>query len=62
MESGWAAHARIIHALMEPVVDMRHDLTDALEVVALVQACRAAAVEAPDYPFGRLPDFLQGEQ
>jgi hypothetical protein len=54
-ESGWQAHARIIEALMQPVPDMRHTLSDAIAVMELFDLSRGLACEAPGYPFGDLP-------
>jgi len=57
-ESGWQAHTRVIQALLQPVVDMRHTLSDAIAVMHLVDQARAIAVEMGEYRFGSLPDFL----
>jgi predicted dehydrogenase len=57
-ESGWLAHGRILEELLKPVPDVRQDLADAVAVMAVVDAGRAAARRQPDYPFGALPDFL----
>jgi predicted dehydrogenase len=57
-ESGWEAHGRVLQALLQPVVDMRHTLADALAVMELVDTARSIASEEPSYSFGRLPDFL----
>jgi predicted dehydrogenase len=57
-ESGWHAHARVLQALLQPVVDMRHTLADSIAVMELVDTARAIASEEPSYTFGRLPGFL----
>ena len=57
-ETGGQAHARVLDALIKPVVDMRHTLADAIEVMRLVDASRDIAREEPAYVFGGLPGFL----
>lgn len=57
-ESGWAAHARMLQALLLPGVDMHHSLTDAIAVMELIDASRRIACPAPTYAFGTLADFL----
>lgn len=58
-ETGWHAHARVLEALIQPVVDMRHTLEDAVAVLELLDASRSLACQEPAYPFGTLPDCLQ---
>ena len=57
-ETGYQAHARMLLALLRPVVDMRLTLADALAVMELIDVSRAMAHEAPPYAFGHVPDFL----
>ncbi len=57
-ESGCQAHARMLLALMRPVVDMRLTLADAIAVMQLIDASRDLACQEPAYAFGTLPDFL----
>lgn len=57
-ESGWHAHARMLQALMRPVVDMRVDLADAIRIMELIDLCKQMASEEPAYAFGALPGFL----
>jgi len=57
-ESGHHAHARVLRALMQPTVDMRHNLADAVMVMDLIDASRGLARKEPDYAFGALPDLL----
>ena len=58
-ESGWHAHARVLDALMQPAVDMRHTLADALEVSRLVDVARAKAGPETSYLPADLPVFLR---
>jgi predicted dehydrogenase len=58
-ETGWQAHARALHALMQPVVDMRHTLADTIAVMELIDASRGMACLEPGYTFGDLPSFLK---
>jgi hypothetical protein len=57
-ETGAQAHARMLQALLRPVVDMRLTLADAMAVMELIDVSRAMAHEAPPYAFGHLPAFL----
>jgi hypothetical protein len=57
-ESGHYAHARALRALMQPTVDMRHNLADAVMVMDLIDASWSIASEESAYAFGELPDFL----
>jgi predicted dehydrogenase len=59
-ESGHQAHTRMIQALLQPVVDLRHTLKDAIAVMRLIDQARALAVGMGEYEFGRLPEFLTG--
>lgn len=59
-ESGHHAHARMLQALLQPVVDMRLTLADAMAVMELIDASRELAQEQPRYAFGHLPGFLAG--
>lgn len=63
-ETGWEAHARVLDALMQPLVNMRHTLSDAIAVMELIDASRELARNEPTYGFGTLPSFLRerGEQ
>lgn len=58
-ESGYAAHGRLLEALMQPRVDMRHSLEDAIAVMELIDASRQLARYESPYGFGSLPHFLQ---
>jgi hypothetical protein len=58
-EGGHHAHARVLGALMQPTVDMRHTLADAIMVMDLIDASRSIAREESAYAFGALPDFLR---
>src|SRR5262249_49306732 len=57
-ETGWHAHARVLDALLQPVVDMRHTLDDAITVLELIDASRELARQEAPYAFGTLPCFL----
>ncbi len=57
-ESGCHAHARMLLALMRPVVDMRLTLADAIAVMEWIDISRGLACEEPAYAFGTLPGFL----
>jgi predicted dehydrogenase len=57
-ESGYQAHARMLRALLEPVVDMRLTLADAIAVMECIDTARAMVHEAPPYTCGYLPAFL----
>jgi len=57
-ETGWEAHARMLLALMRPVVDMRLTLADAVAVMELIDVSRSVAYQEPTYVFGTLPGFL----
>ena len=43
---------------MQPVVDMRLDLLDAIHLMDLIDVCRQLASEEPRYAFGTVPEFL----
>jgi predicted dehydrogenase len=58
-ESGHHAHARVLRALLQPTVDMRHTLADAVIVMDLIDSSRIIAYEESPYAFGELPDFLR---
>jgi hypothetical protein len=57
-ETGHQAHARMLQALLQPVVDMRLTLADALGMMELIDASREMVQEEPSYAFGHLPGFL----
>jgi hypothetical protein len=52
------AHARVLDALLQPVVDMRHTLADAIGVMELVEASQDMACVNEPYACGSLPWFL----
>lgn len=58
-ETDWRAHARPLHALMQPIVDMRHTLADTIAVTELVNTARSLACVESGYPFEELPGFLK---
>jgi hypothetical protein len=58
-ESGYQAHARMLRALLEPMVDMRLTLADTIAVMECIDTARAMAHEAPPYTCGHLPTFLR---
>lgn len=58
-ESGWQAHARVLEALMQSDVDLRHTLADAVDVVKCVDDARTIARVEAECQFGELPDFLK---
>jgi hypothetical protein len=58
-ESGYHAHARMLCALLEPEVDMRLTLADAITVLECIDTARTMAHEAPPYACGHLPAFLR---
>ena len=57
-ETGCQAHARMLQALLRPIVDMRLTLADAMGMMALIDASREMGQEEPPYAFGDLPGFL----
>ena len=57
-ESGCQAHARMLLALMRPVVDMRLTLADAIAVMELIDISRDMVCRESAYAFGTLPGFL----
>jgi hypothetical protein len=57
-ETGPWAHARMLQVLLQPSVDMRLTLADAMAGMELIDASRALAREEPPYAFGHMPDFL----
>jgi predicted dehydrogenase len=57
-ETGHEAHRRLIEALVEPQVDMRHTLDDAITLTSLVEDCVLAGREHAPYEFGSLSSFL----
>jgi hypothetical protein len=48
----------MLQALLQPVVDMRLTLADAISVMERIGLSRAIAYEVSPYTFGHLPDFL----
>lgn len=60
-ESGWAAHTRMLQALLLPEVEMHHSLTDTIAVMDLIDASRRIAWQAPSYAFGTWPTFCRRE-
>lgn len=57
-ESGHQAHRRVIYALMQSEVDMRHSLQDAINTTRWLDQARAMAEEGAAYRLGNLPDFI----
>jgi hypothetical protein len=56
-ETGFSAHVRVLNALMQPVVDMRHELEDAISIMELVDWSRLVARSEPSYEFHANPVF-----
>lgn len=56
-ETGWLAHARVLDAFMQPVVDMRHTIEDAVAVMELIDWSRLIASKETSYEFGAVPVF-----
>jgi hypothetical protein len=61
-ETGHWAHARMLQVLLQPSVDMRLALADAIAGMELIDASRALAHEEPPYAFGHMPGFLAGKE
>jgi hypothetical protein len=57
-ETGSWAHARMLQALLQPIVDMRFTLADAIAGMELIDTSRVLAHEEPSYAFGHIPSFL----
>jgi hypothetical protein len=58
-ESGGQAHARILKALTQPKAEMHHTLSDAINILKLIEISRVYASETTSYPFNGLPEFLR---
>jgi hypothetical protein len=56
-ESSWAAHARVLDALLQPRPDLRLSLQAAHAVLQALDQANGERVRLPSYPFGGLPDF-----
>jgi hypothetical protein len=61
-ETGPRAHARMLQALLRPVVTMPLTLSDAIAGMELIDASRAIAYDEPPYAFGHMPNFLAGKE
>jgi hypothetical protein len=57
-ESGWQAHGRVLNSMFQPVVDMRHTLSDAIAMAELLEGAISMVDDHGGYAFGSLPGFL----
>ena len=56
-ESGWMPHKRMLEALIMPMADMRHTLSDSIALATLLDSACQNASREKNYRFGGLPLF-----